>query len=388
VKMASKEEMAGDALEGGAPNLADVPLEETFEAQPVWKRIIVILAGVTMNMLFAWLVFSSLFLKNGREVSAVTTVGRVIDTLLQGEARGFAALRPGDRISAIDGRPVNSWEEIVEAIQHGTADSMVVEIAGKPPIVMPLHRDDLSQRLTASVALLPSLPPIVGRMLPDRPAARAGLQSGDTVLAVNGQPVGQWYDMTGMLETRGGQETSFLIGRSTGRLEVRITPDSDVQRLPGGGERTIGRIGVYPRPYQIRSEPLSLGQAMAEGWGATVGSLSFIVRTVRGMATGRVSTREVGGPIAIAQAAGESVRAGLGQFLSFMALISVNLAVVNMLPIPVLDGGQFLFLLGEAVLRRPLPLRLRQRLTAVGLFLILVLMVLAFSNDIRRIFAI
>jgi regulator of sigma E protease len=127
---------------------------------------------------------------------------------------------------------------------------------------------------------------------------------------------------------------------------------------------------------------------MAEGWGATVGSLSFIVRTVRGMATGRVSTREVGGPIAIAQAAGESVRAGLGQFLSFMALISVNLAVVNMLPIPVLDGGQFLFLLGEAVLRRPLPLRLRQRLTAVGLFLILVLMVLAFSNDIRRIFAI
>lgn len=102
------------------------------------------------------------------------------------------------------------------------------------------------------------------------------------------------------------------------------------------------------------------------------------------MFTGRVSTREVGGPIAIGQAAGESVRQGLDQFLSFMALISVNLAVVNMLPIPVLDGGQFLFLLGEAVLRRPLPLRLRQRLTAVGLFLIMALIVLAFSNDIRR----
>jgi regulator of sigma E protease len=101
-----------------------------------------------------------------------------------------------------------------------------------------------------------------------------------------------------------------------------------------------------------------------------------------------VSTREVGGPIAIGQMAGESVRRGLDQFLGFMALISVNLAVVNLLPIPVLDGGQFLFLLGEAVLRRPLPLKLRQRLTAIGLFLILLLMVLAFSNDIRRLFGI
>ena len=105
---------------------------------------------------------------------------------------------------------------------------------------------------------------------------------------------------------------------------------------------------------------------------------------MRGLFSGRVSTREVGGPFAIGVAAGESVQLGPAAFLYFMALISVQLAVVNLLPIPVLDGGQFLFLLGEAVLRRPLNVRLRERLTLVGLVLIALLMVLAFSNDIRR----
>jgi regulator of sigma E protease len=108
------------------------------------------------------------------------------------------------------------------------------------------------------------------------------------------------------------------------------------------------------------------------------------VRVVRGMFSGRVSTREVGGPIAIGMAAGESAQLGLVAFLVFMATISVNLAVLNLLPIPVLDGGQFLFLLGEAVMRRPLSIKLRERFTFVGLVLIGLLMILAFSNDIRR----
>src|SRR6185295_14031845 len=113
-----------------------------------------------------------------------------------------------------------------------------------------------------------------------------------------------------------------------------------------------------------------------------------IVRTVRGLFTGRISQREVGGPIMIGQLAGESLRLGLDTFLAFMALISINLAVLNLLPIPVLDGGQFLFLLAEVFLRRPPSLKLRERLTLVGLVLIVSLMVLAFSNDIRRLIGI
>jgi regulator of sigma E protease len=123
---------------------------------------------------------------------------------------------------------------------------------------------------------------------------------------------------------------------------------------------------------------------LVEGGRATVDASTQIVRTVRGLFTGRISQRQVGGPIMIGQLAGESARAGLDPFLAFMALISINLAVLNLLPVPVLDGGQFLFLVAEAVIRRPLPLKLRERLTMVGLLLIVLLMGLAFSNDIRR----
>ena len=129
---------------------------------------------------------------------------------------------------------------------------------------------------------------------------------------------------------------------------------------------------------------MGLGPALLEGAQQTAYVSTQIVQIIRGMLTGRVSTRELGGPIAIGMAAGESARRGLDDFLTFMAAISVNLAILNLLPIPILDGGQFLFLLGEAVLRRPLSPKLRERLTMVGLGLILLLMVLAFSNDIRR----
>lgn len=385
VKMASQEELAGDMLEGGRPEGLEVPREETFEAQPVWKRMVVILAGVVMNVLFAWLILSGVFLKNGRAVILTTTIGRVIDSTLAPEAQALASLRAGDRVVSVDGVPVDNWDAMVRALQSGTRDSVVIGLEGKPALVLPLHRDDLAQRITASLALLPLLPPVSGDVVAGRPADRAGLRKGDTIVTVEGQAVGQWYDMVGLLEHRAGIATRFEIGRADGRHVLTITPYEETVKS-GGKTRRIGRIGVYPAPLPIRHEPLSLGAAFRAGAGATLETSTFIFRTVRGMLSGRVSTSEVGGPIAIGQAAGESARQGIDSFLGFMALISVNLAVVNLLPIPVLDGGQFLFLLGEAVLRRPLPLKLRQRLTAVGLFLILMLMALAFSNDIRRIF--
>jgi regulator of sigma E protease len=381
VKMASAEEMAGDMLEGGRPEGMEVPRDETFESKPVWKRMIVILAGVVMNVLFAWLVLSGVFLKNGRAVTLTTTVGQVIDSALAPEARGLASLRTGDRIVAVDGKPVDSWDALMRALQSGVSDSVVISVEGRSPLVLPLHRDDLTQRIRASGALVPLVPPVAGDIVKGRPADEAGLRKGDTIITVEGQPVTQWYDMVGLLENRAGVATSFEIGRPDGRHQLTITPYEDKVR-----NRTIGRIGVYPQPLPERHEPLGIGDALVAGGAATFETSTFIIRTVRGMLSGRVSTNEVGGPIAIGQAAGESARAGIDAFLGFMALISVNLAVVNLLPIPVLDGGQFLFLLGEAVLRRPLPLKLRQRLTAVGLVLILLLMALAFSNDIRRIF--
>jgi regulator of sigma E protease len=385
VKMASREEDIGSsALEGGAPAEA-VPPDRVFEAKPVWKRMVVILAGVTMNALFAWAVFSFLAYKNGRQIDPVTTVGRVVEDLVPPEASALKQLQPGARIVRINGDSMKSWDEVVSAITNTPAPEVRIELAGGSTVVLPIHPDALEERIKAAQALQPFRAPVVGQVLPNKPAARAGMHEGDTIVAVNGRPVQQWYDLLELLQASPGRDLKMDVARGSERVSFQIQPYVDSTPGPDGKLRAVGRIGVGVGTGFI-SEELSLGQAIVEGGNATLKASTQIVRTVRGLFSGRISGRTVGGPILIGQLAGESARLGLDTFLGFMALISINLAILNLLPVPVLDGGQFLFLLAEGIIRRPLPAKLRERLTTVGLVLIVLLMGLAFSNDLRRIF--
>jgi len=385
VKMASREEdIASSPLEGGRLENV-VPPDRMFESKPVWQRMIVILAGVTMNAAFAWFLFTFLAVKNGRQIDPVTTVGRVVDELLPPEAEAFKRIQPGTRIVSLNGKPVSSWDEIAQGIATTPDPEIRLELEDGSVVTAPIHPDALEQRLKASQALQPYRAAVVGQVLPSRPAARAGVQPGDTIAAVNGQPVTQWYDLLELLQRNGQRPLEVDVARAGGHRRFEITPYVDSITGPDGKPQAIGRIGVAVAG-NFRSEPLTLGEAMVEGWHGTVAASTQIVRTVRGLFSGRISKRELGGPILIGQLAGESARMGIDSFLAFMALISINLAVLNLLPVPVLDGGQFLFLLAEAVVRRPLPLKLRERLTMVGLVLIVLLMGLAFSNDLRRLF--
>jgi regulator of sigma E protease len=385
VKMASREEDAASSpLEGGRAQDV-VPPDRMFEAKPVWKRMIVILAGVTMNAVFAWLLFTFLAVKNGRQIDPVTTVGRVVEDLLPPEASAFTRIPPGTRIVSVNGTTVSTWDEITNAIATTPDPEVRLQLADGSVVIAPIHPDAIEQRAKAAQALQPYRAPVVGQVLPGRPASRAGVQPGDTITGVNGQPVSQWYDLLELLQKNGARPIEITVARADGRRDLRITPYVDSIIGPDGKRQAIGRIGVAVAG-DFRSEPLTLVEAMKEGWRNTLAASTQIVRTVRGLFSGRISKREVGGPILIGQLAGESARLGLDAFLGFMALISINLAVLNLLPVPVLDGGQFLFLLAEAVVRRPLPLKLRERLTMVGLVLIVLLMGLAFSNDLRRLF--
>jgi regulator of sigma E protease len=386
VKMASREEdIAGSALEGGAAATDAVPSDRVFEAKPVWKRMVVILAGVTMNALFAWAVFAFLAYKNGRQIDPVTTVGRVVEEGLPPAAAALKRVQPGSRIVRINGDSITAWDEVISAIANTPAPEVRIELDRGPAVVLPIHPDALEERIKAAQALQPFRIPVVGQVLPDKPAARAGIHEGDTIVAVNGRPVEQWYDLIEILQSSPGRELKIDVARGPERLSFPVKPYLDSTPGPDGKVRAVGRIGVAVGTG-FRSEELSLGQAIAEGGSATVRASTQIVRTVRGLFSGRISGRTVGGPILIGQLAGQSARMGLDSFLGFMGLISINLAILNLLPVPVLDGGQFLFLLAEAIIRRPLPGRLRERLTTVGLVLIVLLMGLAFSNDLRRIF--
>jgi regulator of sigma E protease len=385
VKMASREEDAtSSALEGGHVE-SPVPPDRVFEAKPVWKRMVVILAGVTMNALFAWLAFTFLAAKNGRQIDPTTTVGQVITEMVPPGGEALRDVPVGSRIKAINGRPVHSWNDVSEGIANSPESELRLELDGGRTVTLPIHQDALEERLKAAQALQPFRPAVIGQVLPGRPASRAGVHAGDTILAIGDRPITQWYDVLELLQANTGTPLTMTVAGDSGRRTLKLQPEVETVEGLDGKPRKVGRVGISVA-LDTRSEPLSLGQAFSEGWHATVGASTQIVRTVRGLFTGRISRREVGGPIMIGQLAGESARMGLDPFIAFMALISINLAVLNLLPVPVLDGGQFLFLLAEAVIRRPLPLKLRERLTAVGMVLIVLLMGLAFSNDIRRLF--
>ncbi len=387
VKMASREEDAATvALEGG-PTVAPVPPDRVFEAKPVWVRMLVILAGVTMNLIFAWFVFVALAAKNGRPVDPVTTVGSVVaDSALPADVRAaLATIQAGDRIVAVGDKPVHGWDEVEQGIANAPGREVVLKLDNGRTVVLPIHPDALGDRLRASQALVPFRVPVIGQVLPGHPAERAGIQPGDTVVSAAGRPINQWQDLLDVLERRAGTPLTLELVHGGQRRTVTVTPEAGTVEDGRGKVRQVGRIGIALKS-QTRSVPYSITGAIKAGTDATLESMQQIVRTVRGLFSGRVSRREVGGPILIGQMAGQTARLGLDAFLAFMAYISVNLAVLNLLPIPVLDGGQFMLLLAEGLIRRPVPSKVRERLMEVGIVLVVLMMGLAFSNDIRRLF--
>lgn len=386
VKMASREEEAlSSSLEGGAPEVV-VPPDRVFEAKPVWKRMIVILAGVTMNMLFAYLIYTGLTLQYGGRVERETRVGSVEESLVPPGGEALLTLVPGDQIIRVDGDTVSTWEGIQSAIQNSGSRTVHVDLADGRTLALEIHPDALAERIQAAAAMEPRRDAVVDAVLAGGPAARAGVQSGDSIVQIDDEPIGSWADLQRVVEARPLQELTIQVVRQGAPLVVRARTDSLSIPTADGGTRMVGRLQIGPRVVTERQN-YAFGAALAEGGRRTVEASTQIVRTVRGLLRGRVAGRELGGPILIGQIAGQALRLGPEAFLTFMALISVNLAVLNLLPIPLLDGGQFLFLLAEGVMRRPLSLPVRERLAQAGFVVLILIMVFAFSNDIRRLIA-
>ncbi|HEV8123980.1 MAG TPA: RIP metalloprotease RseP [Gemmatimonadales bacterium] len=386
VKMASREEeVTSSALEGGRAT-TPVPPDRFFESKPIWKRMIVILAGVTMNILFAWVVFTILIATKGAEIVSTTRVG-IVDTLgLPPSAQPFRALEPGDRITAINGVPVANWNDVIDRIREAPGPSLTFSIDGKGDITAPIPGDALEDRAALVGSLGHYQKAVVGNVESGSPAGHARIQLGDTIVAINGDSIAQWYDMVTRIQASGDKPLQLLVGTSHGRRDTVLTPRV-VDLKVGKETRKVGQIGIGFKE-DVEYVRYSVPAAAVEGLHDMADYSTLILRSIRGMVRGLISPRTLGGPVAIGKMAGQSLQLGIAEFVFFMAIISVNLAVLNLLPIPVLDGGQFLFLLAEAVIRRPLSLKLRERLTMVGLVAILLLMVFVFSNDILKLFGI
>jgi regulator of sigma E protease len=385
VKMAGLEEEGAPGGLEGARQAREIPPERTFDAKPLWARIVVILAGVAMNALFAFAVYVALARAYGAPFDPTVTVGAVDATRIPLGAAGLRSLHPGDRIARINGDSMATWGEVQSALLSAPGSRITIEVAGRSaPVLLDVAHADAASRDSLVAALQPRHAAVVGAVSAGLPAARAGLLAGDTVVTAGGKPVPSWEAMVGAIEGSAGRPLELGVRRGAQELTLVVTPrPTKVQDVPGGESRTVGRIGIG---LYLPVHRLGWIASLGDGFGQTVGAGGLILFTLKGFVTGQVSVRDLGGPILVGQISGEVVRLGLRAFLSFLALFSINLAILNLLPIPVLDGGHIVFLVVEGVRGRPLSLAQRQRLTQIGFFVLVGIMALALANDFLRLF--
>jgi regulator of sigma E protease len=222
----------------------------------------------------------------------------------------------------------------------------------------------------------------VGRVLPGTPAEEAGLIAGDMIVSVGDEPVETWEDMTTIIHRAPGKLLTVTWMRNDSLYQASITPRRE-KYDPMGDDREVGRIGVGP-VFEI--QPIALGTALLIGGETVIDFTGMIFVSLKKLILREESIRSLGGPVFIAQLAGETARSGFGAFVGFMAFLSLNLGILNLLPIPVLDGGHMVFLGVEGIIRRPIPLKLKLAIQQVGMVLILGLMLFVVYNDILRIF--
>jgi len=385
VKMAGFEDegLAGE-LEGGK-SAQPVDPARAFDRKPLVARVVVVVAGVTMNAAFALAVYAGLAYTGTLEPNniATTEVDSVIATDLPPAAQPLASLRRGDRITTVNGDSVRTWGEL--QLKLANAHTPVeLRVAGRPDsLVLHIADTDTAARFATALALSPYLAPVISTVTSGGAGAKAGLMPGDRILKVNGDTVVSWQDFARVARRNPAQRITVEVQRGSERLSLAVVPERREERDPATRQpRVLGFVGVGAA-YPTLPRPGVLG-AIRVGWRETTGRAELILDFLAKLVTGRASVRELGGPILIGQISGQAARVGLATLLGFMAFLSINLAILNLLPIPILDGGQLVFLIAEAVRRRPLPLELRLRLTQIGFVVLLGIMILATSNDILR----
>lgn len=382
VRMAGMEDTS--ALEGGPDEESRGPSPRDFDAKPLWARALVLAAGVVMNFLFAILVFAGLAFAWGEPVNP-TTRAAVVGELV-GASAPLAQVPEGASIVAVGDRAVESWNDVVDALAAAPAGEVALRFEGGVEVRLELP-EELSARAAVLQPLQPHMEPVIGEVMAGSPAARAGLMPGDRILAVGGQSIETWNEFVDVIRASPGSQVPITVQRGAERLDLSAVPgaerelDAEMRRIE------VGRLGVGVE-QRLEYQRLGLGSALGYGFTRTWTTSAEIVSLVGGLLTGQASPRNLGGPLAIGQLSGQAARYGVEMFLQFMATLSVNLAVLNLLPIPVLDGGQLLFVGVEAIRGRPLSIEQRLRLSHVGLIMVLGIMVWAITNDFLRFFGI
>ncbi len=342
-----------------------------FRAKPVWQRVIVITAGVIFNIILACVIFVGLKYAYGEAHPVATDDGSVF--VADSSLAYQIGLRTGDRVLAVGGKPFDPYGG-TRSLNALLADELTIEVEREGRQLRLQGPQDIMTQLSRQGGLGISFDAsAVGEVMPGSPAEAAGLQAGDRIVAIDGQPVRFWPQMTRLIQASEGRPITLAWERAGSAYEAQVTPEATQDRY---------LVGIGP---SVRYESYSLGQALVSGVEDTWFNTKTIVINLKRIVTGRENLRDnLGGPVMVAKLTGQAAQAGPYEFWTIVALLSITLAIVNILPIPALDGGHLVFLLYEGITRREPSLRVRMVMQQVGMVLLLSLMAFLVFNDILR----
>ncbi|MCB2204658.1 RIP metalloprotease RseP [bacterium] len=344
-----------------------------FRAKPVWQRIIVITAGVIMNILLAIAIFWGLNLAQGVQHHLVTTVGYV----QEGSVAAEYGLQPEDHILRINGEDVETWEAIREGVLYSqlSGDLTITVQRGPQTIDLFIPKKKLEGVGSGDFGFSPEgAETFIGAVEPGLPASREGLQEGDIFASINDVPIHTPNDVIRMVSASPEEAIRVVWLRDGKRMQAMVTPTEN------------GKIGIMPVariPGEVETVRYGVFEALAVGVKGLVRVTDIFLTNIWHIIIGEASFKQsIGGPVKIAEMAAQSAEAGIYSFLSLMALLSISLAIINIFPIPALDGGHLIFLIFEGLFRREVPNKIKIALQQAGMVLLLALMVFVIYNDI------
>jgi regulator of sigma E protease len=363
---------------GGFVKLGGESPEETdgdprdFMNRPRWQRVVVFVAGPVMNVLLAVVLIAVVFML-GIEVPDLQRIPPVLGTVEAGSPAASAGLLPGDRVVAVDGRAVSRWQDVGFAIMTSPGRPLRFAVErGSERLEVEVVPAKAPQYEFGDAGMYPVVLPRVTRVVPKSPAAAAGFQAGDELRAVDGRPIADPADFVAYIESRAGQTVEVEIARDGGALVLPVVPEA----LDGKGRIGVG-LGVFQRYGPLRAVVESVRYNVA----ITRQTLVVLSKIVSGRLPAKSA---LSGPIEIAALSGEMARSGFKNLLYFMGFISISIAILNLMPLPLLDGGNIFILCIEGLLRRDLSLRLKERINQVGLVLLVMLMVAVIYFDLVK----